>query len=149
MPAAWRHPLFRFWIRWDVQVELDFLRPPSLDCLKSMLAENSSRYHAVHLDGILLDEEGKILLETENASDESVSADQIAEILLAADVPIVMVSAGDRGPRRTEVAKGWNELASRFAAAGIPVLCRRSPPVPRPVGKRRLPAAFLSDSRQG
>ena len=105
----------------DVQVELDFLRPPTLDCLKRMLAENNSRYHAVHLDGIFLDEEGSILLETENASGESVSADQIAEILLAADVPIVMVSAGDRGPRRTEVAKGWNELTSRFAAAGIPV----------------------------
>ena len=55
----------------DVQVELDFLRPPSFEALTQTLLDNPSRYHLVHLDGLELDDEGHVLLESSDSAGES------------------------------------------------------------------------------
>ena len=105
----------------DVQVELDFLRPPSLECLSRTLADNSSRYHVVHLDGLVLDEEGRIFFENADSSAEPVAIQLIAGTLKNAGVPLVMLTAGDRGARQSESSKGWSKLGLELAEAGIPV----------------------------
>ena len=101
----------------DVQVELDFLRPPSLDALTRTLADNPARYHLLHLDGIALDDEGKVLLE----GAEPVAATDLAQTLLAANVPVVMLSAGDRSSGGAARNRAWGWLGAELAASGMPV----------------------------
>ena len=105
----------------DVQVELDFVRPPSLESLARALEAKPSHYHLLHLDGLLLDSEGNILLEELNSSHQPVAPIQLAEVIGAAGVPIVVLSAGDRGSRPEAQRQAWERLGLELVRAGVPV----------------------------
>ncbi len=105
----------------NVQVELDFLRPSNWGSLVDTLGKNPARYHLVHLDGLLLDETGGVLLESGAASGEPVSPEGIAELFREAGVPIAVFSAGDRGLRTPAQSRAWDRLGPGLAAAGLPL----------------------------
>ena len=104
----------------DVQVELDFLRPPSIEALSLTLEDRPSHYHVLHIDGLLLDDEGGPRLEGAESSPQPVPADRLSQLLLHAGVPIVVLSAGDRGARQVAQSRSWDRLGLRLAQAGIP-----------------------------
>ena len=105
----------------DVQVELDFLRPPSFDALNRTLQDRPSHYHVVHLDGLRLDEEGRLLLESADSSPQAVAPGEFSEAILAAHVPVVFAASGDRGSRQPALSQAWDLLGLEFAATGVPV----------------------------
>ncbi len=116
----------------DVQVELDFARPPSFASLSRALDSKQTHYHLLHLDGLLLDAAGNILLEEPGAPPQAVDALELARVVKEANVPIVVLSAGDRGSRSDTQQRGWEELGMDLVQAGVPVViavpyCFRGP----------------------
>jgi tetratricopeptide (TPR) repeat protein len=105
----------------DVQVELDFVRPPSLQALVRAVAANPSHYHLLHLDGLLFDDEGNITLEEETSSTQAVAPSRLAEAAAESGIPMVFLSAGDRGSRPEGRRQGWERLGQQFVEAGAPV----------------------------
>ena len=105
----------------DVQVELDFVSPGSFNSLAAKLQANPTHYHLVHLDGLLLDDNGRFLFEGAGSGPYPVGPATLAEALRAASVPALMVSAGDRGSRPAARINAWNDLGTRLASAGVPV----------------------------
>ena len=105
----------------DVQVELDFVRPPSLDSLARAAADNPSRYHLLHLDGLLFDEEGNVLLEAPDSSSQATTPVQLAEAIAESGIPLVFLSSGDRGSRQGPQLQGWELLGTELVSAGVPV----------------------------
>ena len=104
----------------NVEVELDFLRPPTFEALANKLEQNPSRYHVVHLDGIVLDDEGYLLLETQGSSAQAVAAAQLGRVLMDAGVPLVFISAGSRGGRPEPQRQAWERIGLALASAGVP-----------------------------
>ncbi|MYC31403.1 MAG: tetratricopeptide repeat protein [Chloroflexi bacterium] len=109
----------------DVQVELDFLRPPTRTDFAASLADRAGRYHIVHFDGIWLNEAGDVLLESDSrrsgaGRSEAVEPGELASVLVGAGVPLAVFSAGDRGPRAQECSSGWLRLGRQITEAGIP-----------------------------
>ena len=105
----------------NVQVELDFLRPSSFEGLSRRLEDNSSRYHVVHLDGLILDDEDNLLLEAPGSSAQSVEVGQLGRALIGAGVPLVFISAGERGNRPEQQGQAWERVGLELATAGVPV----------------------------
>ncbi len=105
----------------DVQVELDFVRPPSLDALVQAAEANPSHYHLLHLDGLLFDAEGDILLENLDSSVQAVAPARLAEAVAKSGIPLVVLSAGDRGARPEVRREGWERLGTELIDVGVPV----------------------------
>ena len=105
----------------DVEVDLDYLLPSSRSDLTKLLKRHPSHYHLVHFDGIGPDGEGNWLPEAEDSAGERVTAVDLAQLLAGASVPVVMLSAGDRGPRSPEQGRAWDALGLELANAGMPV----------------------------
>ena len=105
----------------DVQVELDFLRPPSVEALVRAVEANPSHYHLLHLDGLLLDEQGNVLLEEMNSSLQAVAPARLAGAAAKSGIPMVVLSAGDRGSRPEVQREGWAQLGPALVGAGVPV----------------------------
>ena len=106
----------------EVQVQLDFLRPPTLDGLARTLEPSPSHYHALHLDGLLLDGEGNILLEAENSAPQAVEPSRLGELVAKSGIPLVVLSAGDRGSRPEVRNRAWERLGLELVGAGVPVV---------------------------
>ena len=109
----------------DVEVELDCLRPPTFAALAEHLAQRPGHYHLVHLDGLAWDSpdvmvSGAMVFEQEDGSAEPVEASRIAELLVAAGVPTVLINAGDIGPEGSVTDQA--AAASRIAEAGVPLV---------------------------
>ena len=105
----------------DIQVELDFLRPPTLENLKRTLSANPGRYHVVHLDGLTLDEDGRLLFEDADSRCEPALSQTMAQVMVAAQVPAMVITAGDRGHRDEAIIRNWDRLGANLAQAGMPV----------------------------
>ena len=123
----------------DVQVELDFLRPATFEALTDSLRQRQSRYHVLHLDGVLLDDEGRLLFEDADSPSRPVAASQLAEAMSSAGVPIVALSAGDRGSRQSAQSQAWQRVGLDFALAGVPV----SLVLPNPLRGNNVSEGFL------
>ena len=104
----------------NVQVELDFLRPPSFEALTRKLEENPSRYHLVHVDGLILSDEGRLLFEVAGAMPEPVDVNQFSGTVIDAGVPLVFLSAGDRSGRPDQLNQAWEQLGLELVQAGVP-----------------------------
>ncbi len=105
----------------DVQVELDFVRPPSLDALAQAVEDNPSHYHLLHLDGLLLDAEGNVLTEATNSSAQAETPERVAGAAAQSGIPMVVISAGDRGSRSEAQRQGWEQLGQALIGAEVPV----------------------------
>jgi len=105
----------------NVQVELDFLRPPSFEALSRKLEENPSRYHVIHVDGLVLDDKGDLLFEAPGSSPQPVEVQRFSRAIIGAGVPLVFLSAGDRNRRPEPLRQAWEQLGIELAQAGAPV----------------------------
>lgn len=106
----------------EVPVELDFVRPPTFDALVEQLAQHPGKYHLVQLDGIVTADSGaKLVFEDEEGGPDPVPAARLAEVLTAAGVPVVLVSAGKGSLEGRH--EGWGgDTAARLAVGGVPLV---------------------------
>jgi tetratricopeptide (TPR) repeat protein len=72
--------------------ELECLRPSSEATFKERLADNPGHYHLVHFDGFTINEKG-ISMEDGSGGVTSVNATTLAESLIGAQTPVVLVNA--------------------------------------------------------
>ena len=121
----------------NIQVELDYLRPPTWESLSRILEERSGHYHLVHFDGITIapDAAGNssedsepasipalgpnIIFEDEQYQADPVAASRVAELLLSARVPLVVLAAASQ-PNSGDVPRLWSAAGQVLAQAGIP-----------------------------
>ncbi len=105
----------------DVQVELVCLRPPTFAALTRELAGKPGHYHLVQFDGLLLGEDsGEILFEGADSGPAPIPARQVADVLAAAQVPVALLTAGDRGRRQPRPGNDWADLGRQMCQAGMP-----------------------------
>ncbi len=69
----------------DVEVSLDCLRPVSDESLKAHLSDRTGHYHLLHLDGVVLEDEGASMAEIG-------SLRHLTEAIVAAGIPSVLLS---------------------------------------------------------
>lgn len=82
----------------DIQVELDYITPPTVKALRDHLSDRAGHYHIAHFDGITIDgESAQLLLEDAEHSSESVPASQIAALLNQAQIPVALLTGGSNG----------------------------------------------------
>jgi len=108
----------------DVVVELDCLQPPTLDALTERLAQRPGHYHLVHIDAQSSASNGEILLESGDGNAANISSDQVAELLLKAGVPIVLINGGDTGSSGV-----GQEAAVHLSEAGVPLVVSVAAPL--------------------
>ena len=69
----------------DVEVSLECLRPPTVDGLESHLSKHAGSYHLLHLDGVVVSNEGSELVDVG-------SLQRIGKAVSAAGIPVVLLS---------------------------------------------------------
>ena len=104
----------------EVQVELDYLRPPTFAALTEHLSSRTKHYHLVHFDGIFSSGSDSLLFETAEDGIEPVPATRVAGVLAAAGVPIVLLNAGKTDT--PVVQDSWPAAAAGLAAGGVPLV---------------------------
>ena len=100
----------------DVVVELDRLHPAGLQALSQRLEERASHYHVVHLDDWSLNGDGEFNLEFGGKGSASVNVPQIAELLVNARVPVVVLNGQGLGPPGS--VQAWSRAPSALSQAG-------------------------------
>jgi tetratricopeptide (TPR) repeat protein len=104
----------------NIQVELDYLRPPTFTALAERLAQRPGHYHLVHFDGLALGQEsGELLFENAAGGPDPAPASQLAQLLVAASVPIVLLTSSSRA---RGALKGWAEVATRLIQGSVPLV---------------------------
>ena len=117
----------------NIQVELDYLRPPTWDSLSQVLEERSGHYHLVHFDGITIapgaagdsaeDSEPALIpdliFEDEQYQADPVPVSRVAQLLLSAGVPLVVLAAGEQ-PNPGHAPHLWAAAGRVLAQAGVP-----------------------------
>ena len=130
----------------DVEVELSYLRPASLDALTEHLSERRGHYHLVHLDAVVCDGSGQLLLEGPNGGRQSAAPGKLGEILAQAKIPVVMLNAADDNTSGGTAT--WSTVGAQLTEAGVPqaVLVPHALP---PAGREIFVSNFVRESVQG
>ena len=117
----------------NIQVELDYLRPPTWESLSQVLEERSGHYHLVHFDGITIapgtsgdpaedSEPGLVpdlIFEDEQYQADPVPVSRVAQLLLSAQVPLVVLAAGQQ-TNSGHAPHLWPAAGRVLAQAGVP-----------------------------
>ena len=104
-----------------VQVELDYLRPPTFAALSRQLSDRTAHYHLLQLDALQLDPDtGHLLFANPDGSSDPIAAPQLADLLNAAQVPVLLLTAGSRAPAHPSTANLWAKLAYELSRGGVP-----------------------------
>ena len=109
----------------NIQVELDYLRPPTWESLSRVMEERSGHYHLVHFDGITIapgttgDSVPALMFEDEQYQADPVPVSQVAELLISAGVPLVLLAAGQQ-PNTGHAPHLWPAAGLVLAQAGLP-----------------------------
>ena len=102
----------------DVVVELDRLQPAGLQALSQRLEERPGHYHAVHLDDWSLNGDGGFNLESGGKGSAPVSVAQVADLLVKASVPMVVLNG--QGLASPNSIQAWSRAATALSQAGVP-----------------------------
>jgi tetratricopeptide (TPR) repeat protein len=102
------------------RVELEVLRPPTLDALADRLQtarEAGTPFQIVHFDGhgILSDGVGMLVFERPSGGHHYVRAERVAQVLATANVPLVVLNACQSGAVGTELEAA---IATRLLSGG-------------------------------
>ena len=108
----------------DVVVQLDCLQPPTLEALTEQLAERPRHYHLVHIDAQSNTSGGDILIESADGDAANVPSSLVAELLLNAGVPTVLINGGD-----TSSSGEGQESAAQLSEAGVPLVVSVAAPL--------------------
>ena len=130
----------------DVEVELSYLRPASLDTLTEHLNERRGHYHLVHLDALGCNESGGLLLEGPDGGSQLVPASQLGEILTRARVPVVLLNAA--GVNTPDGTAAWSTVGVWLTEAGVPQVVVVPHALP-PAGREIFVSNFVRESVQG
>ena len=109
----------------NIQVEMDYLRPPTWESLSQLLGERSGHYHLVHFDGITIESgpEGgaapALVFENEQYQVDPIPTSQLAHLLVSAEVPMVLLAAG-RQPNADHAPHLWSAAGQVLTQAGLP-----------------------------
>jgi tetratricopeptide (TPR) repeat protein len=104
----------------NVQVELDYLRPPTFTALAERLAQRPGQYHLAHIDGLSLGKNpGEIFLENAACGPDPVPTSQFAELLTTASVPVALLTPSSR---TSDALKGWAGVATKLVQGGVPLV---------------------------
>ena len=101
----------------NLEASLDNPRPATLSALRQLLARNPDHYHIAHLDGVTLDADGALLLESGDGTLEPIGPATLGGELAAAGVNVALVSAGAHSGDVT--SQGWAGCAQSIAGAGV------------------------------
>ena len=101
----------------NAPASLDHPRPATWNSLRQQLERTPNYYHLVHLDGITIDANGAILLETDAGAPDPIAPDTIGAALAAAGVNIALISAG--AAPDNAAAPAWCQMAQAIANAGV------------------------------
>ncbi len=130
----------------DVEVELSYLRPASLDALMEHLDERRGHYHLVHLDAVVCDESGGVLFERPDGGSQPAPASQLGEILVRANVPVVLINAA--GVNTSGAAATWSAVGVQLTGVGVPQVVVVPHALP-PAGRDIFVSNFVRESVQG
>eukprot|EP00172_Hildenbrandia_rubra_P000381 Plantae.Rhodophyta-Hildenbrandia_rubra.ctg11769.p1 GENE.Plantae.Rhodophyta-Hildenbrandia_rubra.ctg11769~~Plantae.Rhodophyta-Hildenbrandia_rubra.ctg11769.p1 ORF type:complete len:669 (-),score=80.82 Plantae.Rhodophyta-Hildenbrandia_rubra.ctg11769:1799-3805(-) len=104
------------------RVKLKILRPPTFLAFDEELSENKGHYHIVHYNGH--GAFGRLMFERANGGEDPIWADQIADSLRLARVPLVILDACNSGAVFIESYGSKLNMPSEFV---------EHPPVPRSI----------------
>ena len=106
----------------DVQVELDYLSPPTLDGLADRLEQRPGYYHLVHLDGVKPGSSpDELVLEDGDYGTAPVPTSRLAALLGVARVPVALLTFG-AGDDNGEASAPPHLLQKSLADAGVPAV---------------------------
>jgi tetratricopeptide (TPR) repeat protein len=132
----------------DVQVELDYITPPTLARLRDYLAERPAYYHLVQLDGITVDAgSAQLLLEDGEHTSESVPASQIAGLLQQAQVPVALLTGGNSG--MPDSLAQWPKAMTVLGDNGVPAVVALPFPLPDASSRERFLQQFYRSLARG
>ncbi len=134
----------------NVEVELDYLRPPTFSTLSDRLSRNPGRYRLVYFDNMIMSTTGALLFEAEDRAGDQVEAAEVAELLAEARVPLALISAARTGPLSpSNHWRHWADAGAKLVAGGVPQVV--SLPVPLAEGSREsfLRPIFQAVARGG
>ena len=129
----------------DVQVELDYLSPPTLANLAERLEQRPGYYHLVHLDNVLAGgNSDELLLESDDFGAAPISTTRLAALLAEAGIPVALLTfgadSGNEGP-----ATSPHHLQKSLADAGVPVVVALTHPLQgTPAGENFLRQFYQS-----
>ena len=114
----------------EAQVELDYLLPSTFATLTEHLSSRTNHYHMVHFDGFLSSDSDSLLFERTDGDAEPVPATNVAAVLAAANVPIVLLNTGRSEP--PDLQNSWSATAAGLAAGGVPLVVSLPSPLSSP-----------------
>jgi tetratricopeptide (TPR) repeat protein len=132
----------------NVQVELDYLRPPSFTTLADLLSQRRQHYHLVHLDTIGCEPRSDgLVFKSPTSGKEPALVSRLAGLLSEAGVPVVLLTTGYND---TEAGlPAWSALASGLAQGGIPVVASLPYPLPDAPTREKFLRPFYHSLVQG
>ncbi|CAN2050098.1 Tetratricopeptide repeat protein [Candidatus Magnetomoraceae bacterium gMMP-13] len=122
-------PLLELIEKYDLPVNLQILRPATIDSLKKHLKENPNFYHILHFDGHgkYTDEfeevAGKIAVlafENDNCKSEFIEAEYFAQMLQKYQIPVVLLDACQTAMIDKNSAHPFASVAAALVNNGIP-----------------------------
>ena len=105
----------------NIQVELDYLRPPTWESLQEILSAKQDYYHLIHFDSVSLtaagdDSSPHLVLEDSARAPAHIPVTQIAQSFKNANVPIVLLSGGIESIVDLNL---WSMSGQIFSQAGL------------------------------
>lgn len=132
----------------DIQVELDYVTPGTVEALRDYLSERAGHYHLIHLDGITIDaESGQLLLEDAGHASKPVPASQIIDLLHQAQIPVALLTGGSSGVSDSKGA--WPEAMASLCEDGIPVAIGLPHPLPDSSSREQFLQQFYQSLANG
>ncbi|HEU0021456.1 MAG TPA: tetratricopeptide repeat protein, partial [Dehalococcoidia bacterium] len=132
----------------DIQVELDYITPPTIGALGNYLSDRAGHYHLIHLDGITIDAaSAQLLLEAAGHSSESVPASRIAGLLNRAQIPVALLTGGSSAT--SDSLAQWPKAVAGLCDNGIPVVVALNFPLPDSSSREKFLQQFYQSLARG
>ena len=129
---ALSRPLLDLIAQDNLPVNVEMLRPPTFDQLRTHLHARPGYYHIIHFDGHggygpgissdgyrLEGAQGRLLFETETGAAEPVSADQLSALLREYRIPIMVLNACQSAMIDAAATDAFASVAAALQRAGV------------------------------